>query len=96
MTEATAVAADDEIEELLWYLERTTPHVGYFGQDVSCFGDVYRIVNEDNGEFVAHFKSKDDAMFFFYSRTVVPKLLAARGAALKVENTIEIPGADVE
>ena len=64
MTGTKPVVADDEIEELRWYLESSTPHVGYFGQDVSCQGDVYRIVNEDAGEFVAHFKSKDDAMFF--------------------------------
>ncbi len=71
--------ATDEIEELRWYLENSTPHVGYFGQDVSCQGDVYRIVNEDAGEFVAHFKSKDDAMFFLHARALVAKLIAERG-----------------
>ena len=69
---------EDELEALRWYSDRATASPDYFGQDISEEGDVYRVVNGSTGEFVAHFKSKDDAMFFIYARELVPILLVER------------------
>ena len=81
MTEPTPVAADDKLEELRWYLEQSTPSVTYYGEDISPEGDVYRVTSDENATFVAHFKSKDDAMFFLYARSAVPRLLAGVAGA---------------